>query len=467
MATITVNTSGIVDGQNIDAADVTTPIANLKTAVEDTLNGIQAFDRISLGAAEALTIAAGVISPIKTHVTVDTEAAASSDDLDTINNGLAGRVMWLRSVSATRVVTLRHAVGNIRTATGENYVLNTPNLYALLIHNGSNWIAALLPTNEWLNLGGSTSVTISAGSISRSRARHAVDTEGATASDDLDVINAGVAGDVVVLTAAASARVVRVRDGSSGIGNIRLSVPGGYRHLNGGSATAITLIFDGTNWVEHDPAPAQPALSSRNGWYERSAAATWASVGIAAGTNGGAGAVTAANDAEDTYVSQAITNVAGTFGGRRTTTFDLTRRSHNPIFEAVLKTGSDITNIRLWVGLVAATPTNVDTLVTSAFAFRYSTVASDLGWVAICNDGATQSAGALVAAIGANTRYVLRIRLLRDWAAAYFSVNEGPEVMVSSNLPALATELGACVLAITTTATAKAIAISRYGVNYG
>lgn len=146
MATISVDVSGIVDGQGIDAADVTTPIANLKSAVEDTLNGVQAFDRVSFGSAEALTISAGAITPSKTHVAVDTEASAASDDLNTINNGLAGRIMWLRAASGARDVVLKHGAGNIVTATATDYTLSSADQYAMLIHNGTAWVAALAPT---------------------------------------------------------------------------------------------------------------------------------------------------------------------------------------------------------------------------------------------------------------------------------------------------------------------------------
>jgi hypothetical protein len=465
MATISVDVSGIVDGQGIDAADVTTPIANLKSAVEDTLNGVQAFDRISLGSAEALTISSGAVSPTKTHVTVDTEGAAAADDLDTINNGAAGRLLWVRCVNAGRVVTIKHGTGNVTTATGADMVLNSTTLYCVLIYSGTGWVAALMPNSTLTSWGAVGALTISSGAVTRTRTRHSVDTEGSAASDDLDTISGGAAGDVLAVSGANAARVVRVRDGSSGSGNIRL-VGSAYRHLNAGSEKHIVLVYNGTNWVETMGAPGLPGLVQRggNGWYERASSAAWASVGIAAGTGGGAGAVTASNDDEDSYVNQAIAATAGTFGGRRTSSYDLTRMAHSPIFECVLRTGSDITNVRYWVGLLAATPTNVDTLATSAAAFRYSTVAGDAGWVGACSTGSAQTVSASVGAIAAGTRYVLRVRTVPGVSAAYFSVNEGPEVAVTTNLPASSTALGACVLAITTTATAKNIAISRYGV---
>ena len=145
-ASITVDTSAIVDGEIIDSSDITLPIGQLKTGLEDTLNGVQAFDRISFGTAEALTISSGVISPTKTHIVVDTEGATSTDDLTTINNGVQGRWIAIRSTSNSRSVVLKHGTGNIRTSTGQDCTLSSSDVWTLLIHNGTNWLAAILPT---------------------------------------------------------------------------------------------------------------------------------------------------------------------------------------------------------------------------------------------------------------------------------------------------------------------------------
>jgi hypothetical protein len=48
MTTITVDTSGLVDGTAADAADVLNPITDLKTAIENILNGIQVLDFVNL-----------------------------------------------------------------------------------------------------------------------------------------------------------------------------------------------------------------------------------------------------------------------------------------------------------------------------------------------------------------------------------------------------------------------------------
>lgn len=45
---ITMDISNISDGFQIDAADVTVPLNNLKTAIENILNGIQEADQLRL-----------------------------------------------------------------------------------------------------------------------------------------------------------------------------------------------------------------------------------------------------------------------------------------------------------------------------------------------------------------------------------------------------------------------------------
>lgn len=465
MVSINVDLSSIVDGQNANAVDVTTPFYNLKQAVEDLLNGIQVFDMINFGTAQTATIASGVISATKTHIVVDTQGAAASDDLDTISGGAQGRILFLRTASSARTVVLKHATGNIRMANGNDYAINNTDKFAVLIHNGTYWVAAIVAEAEFLNIGTDTTLTISSGIVTRTRTRHLIGTESSLATDDLDRVNGGTEGDLLVLTAAALNGMVRVRSGAVG-GNIKLADPTGFRWLD--TKTALILTYDGTDWIEHKAPPSLPVVGLGNYWSERAAAATLEAIGIAAGTNGGAGAVANANDDTDTYTIQTIAASAGTVGGRKTTTFNLVRRAYNPTFEAVIKTGTDITNVRYWIGLCSAAPGNVDSLgaIYGCF-FRYSTVVPDGGWVAINSDGSAQSSPVQVSSIAANTRYVMRIRIDTVSGIAYFSIDNGPEYQISANTPGASQDMGACVLAITTTASAnKGFGISRYGVRW-
>lgn len=88
-----------------------------------------------------------------------------------------------------------------------------------------------------------TAVTIASDTISATKPFHRVDTEGSAATDNLSTINNGSEGDTLVLRAENSARDVVVKDGA---GNIQLN---GDMTLNN-AQDSITLIFDGSNWLE-------------------------------------------------------------------------------------------------------------------------------------------------------------------------------------------------------------------------
>ena len=67
------------------------------------------------GTATALTISAGVITlnNNSSSYVIDTEGSASSDDLDTINGGQEGLIIFLKSSNNARNIVLKHATGNI------------------------------------------------------------------------------------------------------------------------------------------------------------------------------------------------------------------------------------------------------------------------------------------------------------------------------------------------------------------
>lgn len=71
-----------------------------------------------------LTIASGVISTTGSYHLVDTEAAAASDELDTINNVAEGQTLKLRAANSARDVIITNA-GNIVTPQGQKIVLSS------------------------------------------------------------------------------------------------------------------------------------------------------------------------------------------------------------------------------------------------------------------------------------------------------------------------------------------------------
>jgi hypothetical protein len=73
-------------------------------------------DKLTVPNAGTLTIASGAITVTGSRHAVDTEAAAASDDLDTINGGSDRLVLVLNTVSNSRDVTLKDGTGNLRLA---------------------------------------------------------------------------------------------------------------------------------------------------------------------------------------------------------------------------------------------------------------------------------------------------------------------------------------------------------------
>ena len=144
-----------------------------------------------------------------------------------------------------------------------------------------------------MRLAASTELTISGGAITLTQNYHSIDTEGNAASDDLDTINGGTEGFLLVLRAEDAARTVVVKDGT---GNILL--PSGDYFLDD-AQRVIALIYDGLNWRLLGSPPGQGIPSGMIAIFDTSCPGGWTRVsafdskflkGAAAygGTGGGA-----------------------------------------------------------------------------------------------------------------------------------------------------------------------------------
>lgn len=96
--------------------------------------------QLTYSASTTLTIDSDAITITQTMHQVDTEGAAGTDDLSTINNGTFGDTLILRSVSAARVITLKHGVGNIHTPGNADIMLDNPKHSLELYYDGADWI---------------------------------------------------------------------------------------------------------------------------------------------------------------------------------------------------------------------------------------------------------------------------------------------------------------------------------------
>lgn len=98
----------------------------------------QPVGRLAYSSDTELTIASGAITVTRNFHTVDTEADAASDDLDTINGGADGMPLTLAANDAARTVVMKDGTGNLRLA-GDFSMDNNQDTITL-IYNGSAWL---------------------------------------------------------------------------------------------------------------------------------------------------------------------------------------------------------------------------------------------------------------------------------------------------------------------------------------
>jgi len=156
------------------------------------------------------------------------------------------------------------------------------------------------------------------------------------------------------------------------------------------------------------------------------------------GSIGGTPSNANANDNDNTWTQTSTSSAANISSG---TPARYVRPAHNPIFEGLIKTGSDLTSLFLWIGLFAALPPAANTLTDLGIGFRYSASAGDAGFVPVLFDGVTQNTGTAIGTISTDTVYELRFRVDDANSRVYFSVNNSTEQMLSTNYPGAAAEL--------------------------
>ncbi len=143
-------------------------------------------DFLKMPASASQTIAAGVITVTGSTHKVDTEASASTDDLDIINGGTDGTYLLILAKNAARTIAVKHGTGNLLLAGGADFSLDTVSDTLFLYKLGTNWIeiarsaADLSPTWRKFNVdesaftAASTSETIELLSLAAGNIIHAV-----------------------------------------------------------------------------------------------------------------------------------------------------------------------------------------------------------------------------------------------------------------------------------------------------
>jgi len=108
---------------------------------------------------EALTISAGLVTPTKALISIDSEGSAASDDLSNISptNHPNGRLVLLRAVNASRVVTVKHlsgGSGQVSLTGAVDAVLDDTSKTLLLRYqsSGDKWVEVLRSWGSYATL---------------------------------------------------------------------------------------------------------------------------------------------------------------------------------------------------------------------------------------------------------------------------------------------------------------------------
>lgn len=114
----------------------------------------------------------------------------------------------------------------------------------ILDEDGDTWQPGWV-TSQGLIVGTPTELTIAGGVITVTKGYHKVDTQANAAQDDLDTINGGVDGQILIIRPEHTDRTVNVTEA----GNIRLD---GVNRLMNNSWKTLTLIYDSglSKWLE-------------------------------------------------------------------------------------------------------------------------------------------------------------------------------------------------------------------------
>lgn len=141
-------------GFNLDPAGSATKIRIYGARADTTGSGTHTtgFDIMEMNGlrerkAQLVTIATGVITVTSEIVIVDTEAAAATDDLVTINGGKDGMIILLQSDSAARDVVIKNGTGNIRCG-ADRTLTDSRDVWMARYHAGiSTWLQVSFSDN--------------------------------------------------------------------------------------------------------------------------------------------------------------------------------------------------------------------------------------------------------------------------------------------------------------------------------
>jgi len=124
----------------VTSAAVNTPLSGIDAGLVNVLAGVEPFVQLNLGAPIDLIIASDAITITQTRHRIDTQGGAAADDLSTINGGAEGDQLVLSIASDSRVVTIKHGVGNIFLAGGTDVIVNDSDQVLVLYYVNAKWM---------------------------------------------------------------------------------------------------------------------------------------------------------------------------------------------------------------------------------------------------------------------------------------------------------------------------------------
>lgn len=144
-----IDLTALKDGLPATEASTTIPLNNLQTALNNLIVGDAAWDQLNYGQ-DTKTISSDAITVTKTYNVIDTEGAAASDNLATINGGNDGDILILIAANAGRIITLKNGTGNIVTSTNADITLSSTRAL-MLFKSGSYWSDLSVPVETSVN----------------------------------------------------------------------------------------------------------------------------------------------------------------------------------------------------------------------------------------------------------------------------------------------------------------------------
>lgn len=245
MTTIPVNLSGIVDGQQIDAIDVITPLNDLKTAAEQILDGGYDFLKTRLVDATPVIISSGVIAVSQTRHLVVNEGLLATDDLTTIN-GTDIDLVLIQLYDFASTLTVKHNTGNIWFAAERDYIIDDIAIVVVLRWNSdqAKWIGDVVNLGSiWLDAAESVTISSNTATIHQTKVKLLPQTG---IVDDLENIVNSRDVDMLILSSANIGNTITVKHN---IGNIFFF--DGNDFILGNQNTVLVLVWNDvvSKWI--------------------------------------------------------------------------------------------------------------------------------------------------------------------------------------------------------------------------